>query len=60
METHSADVGNNNLMSNKLPAIPDNTINENIRSLNTKQREVFNFIHKWPRDYIKGLRCKVI
>ena len=49
METHLADVGNNNLMSNKLrlrPVIPDNIINKNIRSLNMKQREVFNFIHK--------------
>ena len=46
MEAHSADVGNNNLMSNKLPAIPDNFISENIRSFNTKQREVFHFIHK--------------
>ena len=46
MEVHSADVESDNLMSNKLPAIPDNFINENIRSLNMKQREVFNFIHK--------------
>ena len=60
MEAHSADVGNNNLMSNKLPAIPDNAINENIRPLNMKQREVFDFIHKWSRDYIKSLCCKVI
>ena len=63
METHLADVGNNNLMSNKLrlrPVIPDNIINENIRSLNMKQREVFNFIYTWSRDYIKSLRCKVI
>ena len=60
MEAHSADVGNNNLMSNNMiPAIPNNIINEN-RSLNIKQREVFNFIHKWSRDYIKSLRCKVI
>ena len=47
--SHSADVGNNNLMSNKLPDI----INEHTRSLNMKQREVFNFIHKWSRDYIQ-------
>ena len=40
MKAHSADVGNNDLMSHKLPAIPDNIINENIRSLNMKQREV--------------------
>ena len=25
-----------------------------------KQKEVFNSIHKWSRDYIKSLRCKVI
>ena len=47
-------------MSNKLPAIPDNIINENIRSLNMRQREVFNFMNKWSTDYIKSLRCKVI
>ena len=46
IEAHSADAGNNNLMSNKLPGIPDYIINENIRSLNMKRREVFNFIHK--------------
>ena len=60
MEAHSTDVGYNNLMSNKLPVISDNIINENIRSLNMKQREVFNFIYTWSRDYIKSLRCKVI
>ena len=52
--------GNKNLMCNKLPAISDNIITENIRSLNMKQREVFNFIHKWSKDYIKSLPCKVI
>ena len=60
MQAHSADVGNDNLMSNKLPAIPDNIINENIKYLSMKQREVFDLIHKWSRDYIKSLRCKVI
>ena len=60
MEAHSADVANNNLMSNKLPAISNNITNENIRSLDMKQRELLNFIHKWPRDYIKSLRCRVI
>ena len=41
MEAHSADVGNNNLMSSKLPAITNNIINENIRSLNIKQKRSF-------------------
>ena len=43
MEAYSADVDNDNVMSNKLPVIPDNIINENRRSLKMKQREVFNF-----------------
>ena len=47
-------------MANNLPEIPDIIINENIRSLNMKQREVFSFIHKWSRNYVKSLRCKVI
>ena len=60
IEAHLGDVGNKNLMSNELPAIPDNIINENIKSLNMKQREIFNFIDKRSRDYIKSLHCKVI
>ena len=56
MEAHPADAGNNNLISKELPAINNNIINENIRFLNMKQREVFNFIHKWSRDYINSLR----
>ena len=47
-------------MSNKLLAIRDNITNENIRSFNIKQREVFKLIHKWSRDHIKSLPCKVI
>ena len=38
MEAHSTDVEYNNLMSNKLPVISDNIINENIKSPNMKQR----------------------
>ena len=60
MEAHSTDDGSYNLMSNKLLAISDNIIKEKIRSLNMNQREVFNFIHKWSKDYFKSLRCKVI
>ena len=38
MEAHSTDVGYNNLMSNKLPVISDNIINEKgyIKSLHCK------------------------
>ena len=42
-------------MSNKLPVISDNIINENIKSLNMKQIEAFIVIHKWSRGYIKSL-----
>ena len=24
-----------------------------------QEREVFNFVHKWPRDFIKRLGCKI-
>ena len=41
MEAHSVDVGNYNLMSNKLPAIPDNIINENIRSIDIRSLKKF-------------------
>ena len=44
MKAHSADVGNNNLMSKKF-LISDNIIKKNIRFLHMKLREVFNFIH---------------
>ena len=33
-------------------------INENIRSLNVKQRQVFDVLHKWARDYVKNLSSK--
>ena len=37
----------------------DNVINKNIRSLNMQQRKISNFVHKWPRDFIKSLGCKI-
>ena len=36
----------------------DSLINENIQSLNVKQRQVFDGIHEWARDYVKNLSCK--
>ena len=38
--------------------LPDDVINQIIRSLNLKQRQMFNKVHKWARDYIKNLSCK--
>ena len=32
---------------------PDNDIAEGINSLNSKQREVFNVVHTWAKDYVK-------
>ena len=40
------------------PVFQDSLINENIRSLNVKQRQVFDVIHKWARDYVKNLSSK--
>ncbi|XP_066915086.1 uncharacterized protein [Clytia hemisphaerica] len=38
--------------------LPDNEINARIRSLNHQQREVFDVIHKWGRDFIKNMSTK--
>ena len=41
--------------NHRLPIFADNVINENIRSLNEKQRQVFDGVHKWSKDYIKNV-----
>ena len=43
-----------------LPLCQDSVISENIRSLNAKQRQLFEVIHKWSRDYMKNLSSKTI
>ena len=59
-ETQSAELGNTNVFTNQLRVVPENNvINKNIRSLNMQQREIFNFVHKWSRDFIKSLGCKI-
>ena len=59
-KSQSADLGNTNAFTNLLRVVPgDNVINKNIRSLNMQQREIFNFLHKWLRDFIKSLGCKI-
>ena len=30
-----------------------NEITKSINSLNSKQREVFYVVHKWPKEYVK-------
>ena len=42
-----------------MPEIPpDNEIAGSIRSLDEKQRMVFNVVHKWSRNFIKSLSTK--
>ena len=38
--------------------LTDDEIAANIKSLNKKQRDVFNIAHKWARDYVKGMSQK--
>ena len=33
--------------------LPDDEIAEGINSLNSKQREVFDVVHSWVKDYVK-------
>ena len=45
--------------TDNLPAVlSDDIINEKIRSLNVKQREIFEKVYKWARDYAKNRSCK--
>ena len=39
--------------------MPHTKINSKIRSLNTKQREIYEVINKWARDFIKKRSCVV-
>ena len=36
----------------------DDDINNRNRSLNTKQRNIFDYVHKWTRDYAINQLCK--
>ena len=54
-EAQSVDLGNANSLTNQVRVVPENVVNENIISLNMQQSEVFNFVYKWSRDYIKSL-----
>ena len=59
-EFQPADLKNTNIFTNQLTVVlDDNVINKNIRSLNMQQREIFNLVHKWSRDFIKSLGCKM-
>ena len=41
-------------LPNFMPQIlPDDEIAKGINSLNSKQREVFNVVHAWAKDYVK-------
>ena len=59
-ETEDSENSSANLYSASLmPEIPpDNEIAGSIRSLNEKQRMVFNVVHKWLRNFIKRLSTK--
>ena len=35
-------------------------INENVRSLNVKHRQVFDVIHRWARNYVKNLSSRQV
>ena len=38
--------------------LPDNEINEKIRSLNKKQREIFDVVLSWANNFVKSKNCK--
>ena len=40
------------------PLLSDDSISENIKTLNTKQRHIFNIVYKWAKDFVKSLNTK--
>ena len=64
-ETPEAEYPNENdsedTETNKMSTIPtfmqqilsDGEITKGVNSLNSKQKEVFNVVHKWAKDYVK-------
>ena len=51
---------NTNAFTNKLRVVPDDhVIYINIRSFNMQHREIFDFVHKWLRNFIKSLGCEI-
>ena len=55
-EIDSEDTETNKTSANShfMPQIlPDDKITKRINSLNTKQREVFNVVNTWAKDYVK-------
>ena len=45
------------LPGNSAVLMIDTEVNSRIRSLNIKQREIYEVINKWARDYIKNRSC---
>ena len=39
--------------------LTDDDINARIRSLNSQQKEIFEFVQNWSRNFVKNLTCKV-
>ena len=48
-----------NLINTHLPCFSDSVTNKSIRSPNEKQREVFDIVNKWYRDFVKNLSAKL-
>ena len=47
------------LPGNSAVLMIDTEVNSRIRSLNIKQREIYEVINKWARDYIKNRSCVI-
>ena len=53
-DAENTETNKSSAISNFMPKIlPDDEIAKGVNSLNSKQREVFNVIHTWVKDYVK-------
>ena len=53
--TNDAVILGDTVPNNTPSVIPDNELNEKIRSLNSKQRQYFEIIFNWAKSYVKNL-----
>ena len=49
--------GNSSSHLSTIPPLSDDEINMMIRSLNSKQREIFDVVMNWARNHVKHLSC---
>ena len=58
-EDCNSETNENHALPNHMPPqLSDESISDMIKTLNVKQRQIFDIVHKWARDFVKSLSTK--